>query len=85
MFKLLLFTAFLYQCTCDPRSPRVYNVLITSKKNLAPSQAVPVYQPVIRTTSVGLAFTPFLFTPVAALDPTTYVSTTILELLFSLT
>lgn len=61
---------------CAPKSPRIYNVLISTKKNLAPSQALPVYEPVLRTTSVGLAFSPLIYTPISTIhtSPSRYVS-----------
>ncbi|XP_018564976.1 uncharacterized protein LOC108906246 [Anoplophora glabripennis] len=62
-------------CESARKSPRIYNVLISTKKNLAPSQALPVYEPVLRTTSVGLAFSPLIYTPISTIQssPTRYV------------
>lgn len=60
MLKLVIFALLLFTASAMPRSPRIYNVLISSKKNLSPSHAQPVYEPVLRTTSVGYAF-PTLF------------------------
>ncbi|XP_076261762.1 uncharacterized protein LOC143197297 isoform X2 [Rhynchophorus ferrugineus] len=60
MLKLIILGCLLFTAPAMARSPRIYNVLISSKKNLSPSHAQPVYEPVLRTTSVGYAF-PTLF------------------------
>ncbi|KAJ8918672.1 hypothetical protein NQ315_014992 [Exocentrus adspersus] len=75
MYIVFLSLTLASLCVCAPRSPRIYNVLISTKKNLAPSQALPVYEPVLRTTSLGLTFSPFVYTPVSTIDssPTRYV------------
>lgn len=56
MTKLTYIAVLLLSCSADPKAPRIYNVLISSKKNLSPSHAQPVYEPVLRTTSIGYAF-----------------------------
>lgn len=56
MNRFLLLSALIIVCGALPRTPRIYNVLISTKKNLSPSHALPVYEPVLRTTSLGLAF-----------------------------
>ncbi|KAJ8974939.1 hypothetical protein NQ317_012919 [Molorchus minor] len=68
MYNLFVFSTIVTFCTCVPRTPRIYNVLISSKKNLAPSQALPVYEPVLRTTSLGYAFSPFIYTPISTIE-----------------
>ncbi|XP_034935509.1 uncharacterized protein [Chelonus insularis] len=45
------------------RVPKVYNALITSDQNLAPSKAYPVIQPIIHRTAVGY-LNPYYYTPV---------------------
>ncbi|KAJ8943957.1 hypothetical protein NQ318_013538 [Aromia moschata] len=68
MYSLFLLSTLITLCTSDPRTPRIYNVLISTKKNLAPSQALPVYEPVLRTTSLGLAFPPLIYTPLSTIE-----------------
>lgn len=76
MYVVFLSLVLAVLCECAPKSPRIYNVLISTKKNLAPSQALPVYEPVLRTTSVGLAFSPLIYTPISTIhtSPGRYVS-----------
>ncbi|ENN80265.1 uncharacterized protein LOC109533834 isoform X1 [Dendroctonus ponderosae] len=61
MIRLIILAVLFVSCKADPRSPRIYNVLITSNKNLSPSHAQPVYEPVLRTTSIGYAFPSWLY------------------------
>ncbi|XP_066247599.1 uncharacterized protein [Euwallacea similis] len=56
MIRLITLAVLFLSTAADPRSPRIYNALITSNKNLSPSHAQPVYEPVLRTTSLGYAF-----------------------------
>ncbi|XP_063994698.1 uncharacterized protein LOC135172543 [Diachasmimorpha longicaudata] len=42
--------------------PKVYNALITTDQNLAPSRAIPVIQPVIHRTAIGYS-PPFYYQP----------------------
>ncbi|XP_015112614.1 uncharacterized protein LOC107038195 [Diachasma alloeum] len=48
----------------DPllKVPKVYNALITTDQNLAPSRAIPVIQPVIHRTAIGYS-PPFYYQP----------------------
>ncbi|XP_068917483.1 uncharacterized protein [Tenebrio molitor] len=67
MYRLFSLSALLLVVSADPRTPKIYNVLISTKKNLSPSHALPVYEPVLRTTSLGIALPPVFYqTPVAA-------------------
>lgn len=63
MYRILLFSTLILVCVSSPRTPRIYNVLISTKKNLSPSHALPVYEPVLRTTSLGLAFPSLYYHP----------------------
>lgn len=77
MLRLSTLAVLFLSCVADPRSPRIYNVLITSNKNLSPSHAQPVYEPVLRTTSIGYAFPSWLYHPSFLQGvPTTYVRLT---------
>ncbi|KAK4872199.1 hypothetical protein RN001_016323 [Aquatica leii] len=40
------------------RVPKIYNALISTDENLSPSHAIPVIEPVLRTTALGVAFPP---------------------------
>lgn len=62
MLRLLLILTLLLIITADPRTPKVYNVLISSKKKLAPSHAIPVYEPVLKT-SLGIALPAVYYSP----------------------
>jgi len=75
MVRLTYLAVLFLTCSAEPRSPRIYNVLISSKKNLSPSHAQPVYEPVLRTTSIGYAF-PSLFYHTSFVQnvPTTYIN-----------
>lgn len=46
------------------RVPKVYNAVITSNQNLAPSRAYPVIQPVVHRTAIGYV-PPFYYTQIA--------------------
>ncbi|XP_019880334.1 uncharacterized protein LOC109608352 isoform X2 [Aethina tumida] len=61
MYRLFTLSTLILVSVCTPKRPRIYNVLISTKKNLSPSHAIPVYEPVIRTTSVGVAFPPLIY------------------------
>ncbi|XP_060516301.1 uncharacterized protein LOC132695817 isoform X2 [Cylas formicarius] len=67
MVKIMLIqmhlAALLLIGSATPRSPRIYNVLISSKKNLSPSHALPIYEPVLRTTSLGYIFPTLIYQP----------------------
>ncbi|EFA11107.1 uncharacterized protein LOC103312271 [Tribolium castaneum] len=66
MYRLFSLSALLFLVRADPRTPKIYNVLISTKKNLSPSHALPVYEPVLRTTSLGIALPPFFYqSPIA--------------------
>ncbi|XP_030748395.1 uncharacterized protein LOC115876670 isoform X2 [Sitophilus oryzae] len=74
MLKLLCVVLLYLQSSAEPRSPRIYNVLISSKKNLSPSHAQPVYEPVLRTTSIGYAFPTLIYhSPFVPGFPFTYI------------
>lgn len=45
------------------RVPKIYNALISSDENLSPSHAIPVVEPVLRTTALGVAFPPIFVHP----------------------
>lgn len=75
MIRLIYIAILLESCLADPKSPRIYNVLISSKKNLAPSHAQPVYEPVLRTTSIGYALpTVFYHSSLIQNVPVTYIN-----------
>lgn len=46
------------------RVPKVYNAVITSNQNLAPSRAYPVIQPVVHRTAIGYVPPPFYYPPI---------------------
>lgn len=43
--------------------PKIYNALVTTDQNLAPSRAYPVIQPVVHRTAIGYV-PPFYYTPI---------------------
>ena len=70
MYRLFSLSALLFLVSADPRTPKIYNVLISTKKNLSPSHALPVYEPVLRTTSLGIALPPIFYqSPIATFQP----------------
>ncbi|XP_044256957.1 uncharacterized protein LOC123006496 [Tribolium madens] len=70
MYRLFSLSALLFLVSADPRTPKIYNVLISTKKNLSPSHALPVYEPVLRTTSLGIALPPYFYqSPIATFEP----------------
>ncbi|RZC40162.1 uncharacterized protein BDFB_008848, partial [Asbolus verrucosus] len=71
MYRLFSLSALLFLfVSADPRTPKIYNVLISTKKNLSPSHALPVYEPVLRTTSLGIALPPIFYqSPIATFEP----------------
>lgn len=42
------------------RIPKIYNAVISSNQNLSPSHAIPVVEPVLRTTALGVALPPLI-------------------------
>lgn len=61
MDKLLIFASLIILSNGGlVRVPKIYNALISSDENLSPSHAVPVVEPVLRTTALGVAFPPIL-------------------------
>ncbi|XP_066155569.1 uncharacterized protein [Euwallacea fornicatus] len=74
MIRLITLAVLFLSTAADPRSPKIYNALITSNKNLSPSHAQPVYEPVIRTTSLGYAFPSWFYhTSFVQGVPTSYI------------
>ncbi|KAL1493044.1 hypothetical protein ABEB36_011185 [Hypothenemus hampei] len=76
MYRLMILLLLFMTSSADPRSPRIYNVLITSKKNLSPSHAQPVYEPVLRTTSIGYAFPSWAYSSFLQSVPNAYLNPT---------
>ncbi|XP_050313859.1 uncharacterized protein LOC126748573 isoform X2 [Anthonomus grandis grandis] len=74
MLQLAILSLLSLSCIANPNPARIYNVLITSKKNLSPSHAQPVYEPILRTTSIGYAFPPFYYTSLVQNIPANYIS-----------
>lgn len=64
MHRLLVLTSlFILSNAGLVRVPKIYNALISSDENLSPSHAIPVVEPVLRTTALGLAFPPLFVHP----------------------
>ncbi|KAF5273372.1 hypothetical protein FQR65_LT04664 [Abscondita terminalis] len=59
MFRLLvIMLLIIFSNGGVVRVPKIYNALISSNENLSPSHAIPVIEPVLRTTALGVAFPP---------------------------
>ncbi|KAB0800967.1 hypothetical protein PPYR_05321 [Photinus pyralis] len=64
MYRLLVFASFVTVSIAGVvRVPKIYNALISSDENLSPSHAIPVVEPVLRTTALGVAFPPIYVHP----------------------
>ncbi|KAK5639139.1 hypothetical protein RI129_011631 [Pyrocoelia pectoralis] len=64
MYRLLVFVLFVTVSIAGVvRVPKIYNALISSDENLSPSHAIPVVEPVLRTTALGVAFPPIFVHP----------------------
>ncbi|KAF5274600.1 hypothetical protein FQA39_LY07212 [Lamprigera yunnana] len=59
MYRLLVITSLIALSSAGVvRVPKIYNALISSDENLSPSHAIPLVEPVLRTTALGVAFPP---------------------------
>ncbi|XP_025833871.1 uncharacterized protein LOC108737605 [Agrilus planipennis] len=59
IYVLLIFNSLLWGAqTGLVKVPKVYNAIVSSKQNLSPSQAIPVIEPVYRTSALGVLFPP---------------------------
>lgn len=61
---------------CDPglrKIPKIYNAVVTTDQNLAPSRAYPVIQPVVHRTAIGYV-PPFYYSPINPSYEPTYTT-----------